>query len=68
MVNQHEVLLTDWSIAKTTVLPSTKILDILQTVWYRAPERIMKNKLEALNTDVWSLGIVALELFLNMLR
>lgn len=61
MVNNNNILLTDWSIAKTLVLSSTKISDVIQTIWYRAPERIMKINTEALNTDVWSLGIVVLE-------
>jgi serine/threonine protein kinase len=61
MVNNNNVLLTDWSIAKTLVLPSTKISNVIQTIWYRSPERIMKTNTEALNTDVWSLGIVVLE-------
>jgi serine/threonine protein kinase len=66
MVQRGNILVTDWSVAKTVVLPTTTIKDTLQTIWYRAPERIMNTHLEKLNTDVWSLGIVILELLLDI--
>ena len=66
MIQHNKVLLTDWSLAKIATLPTTKIQSVLQTLWYRAPERIMNTHLETLNTDVWSLGIIMLELLLDM--
>jgi len=66
MVQRDNVLLTDWSLGKTVVLATSKIHDTLQTLWYRAPERIMDTYLENLNTDVWSLGIIMVELLLDM--
>lgn len=59
------VKLTDWSISRINVdLSSINEFEELQTMWYRAPERLVLIDHNNYKMDVWSLGVIAVEMLL----
>lgn len=59
----QSVRLTDWSLGRLFVSPSSTLIKrVVQTMWYRAPEQIFKRDNNHKNMDVWSLGVIFLEL------
>jgi len=66
MVNNNIVLLTDWSLAKSNIDSSfMNLYEEIQTIWYRSPEQILRKNINNSKIDVWSLGIILIELLDN---
>lgn len=70
MIKNEDINLIDFSISKFALGPfNDKDHTTIQTVWYRAPEEFVGSNVEKNlpKTDVWSLGIVVLDILASRL-
>ena len=66
MILNGNVKLTDWSISRSNIYRgSINTFDELQTMWYRAPERIVRINHNNSKIDVWSLGVIFIEMLIQ---
>jgi hypothetical protein len=64
-VSKHvkDIILTDWGLSKCCYSDeSRKKITTVQTLWYRAPEQLLIYEMNNNTIDMWSVGIIALEL------
>ncbi len=59
----QQIVLGDWSSAVYTQLPNINDSEsVFQTLWYRAPESILGINSNNESMDIWSLGVICLEM------
>jgi len=65
--NSVDVNLIDFGLSRFVIDDDfNKVYDEIQTIWYRAPEQLLKSKdINSYKIDIWSLGIIFLELLFN---
>jgi male germ cell-associated kinase len=66
MIDRNKVLLTDWSLSRSNIDSSfMNLYEEIQTAWYRCPEQILKKNVNNYKIDVWSLGVILVEIIRN---
>lgn len=61
--DEVEIALADWGLSRFCYSENClNIRENIQTLWYRAPEVLLKMKITDFKMDVWSVGIIFLDL------
>ena len=58
----YDIYIGDWGMSIRMDKGDNKLLRDIQTIWYRAPEILLYNKTYNSKIDIWSIGIIMLEL------
>lgn len=62
--NNNNIILSDFGLSHSFYSNNIhKRKDIVQTLWYRAPEIIFEREYHSEKMDIWSCGIIMIELF-----
>lgn len=66
LIQSNNVILCDFGISKSYY---SKLVynrkDLVQTIWYRAPEILFETNYHSTKMDIWSVGIMMIEFFQN---
>ncbi|EAR97232.2 cyclin-dependent kinase-like Serine/Threonine kinase family protein (macronuclear) [Tetrahymena thermophila SB210] len=63
--NKGDIKIADFGLGKIFGIPLNTITHEVETLWYRAPEILLGDKLYSLPVDVWSIGCIFAELIIG---
>ena len=64
--NGMTIKIADFGLSRAIAFPLKTFSREIETLWYRAPEVMLGLQRYSVNVDVWSLGCIFVELFLNL--
>ena len=59
---KNKVLICDFGLARPMRMTDIEMTQAIQSLWYRAPEALLRNTHYSFCVDYWSIGVIAFEL------